>query len=462
MLIRRATLLDGTVANIRCHRLITEVDAGLRARRGEEVIDAAFATVIPGLHDHHVHLRSAAAALASVPAGPPRVLTRADLVGALTRAAPGSDGWIRAVGYHESVAGPLDRAVLDAMRDPTANTADSSAATPVRVQDRSGALWIVNSAGLAQLGIPGHPDGRLFRGRGDSPPFPARRRPALHAVSQRLAAFGVTGLTDATPGQDAADVGSLAAACRSGELRQRLHCMADPDVGAVPGITLGPVKLILDDDTLDLDRLQDTARRVHARGRGLAVHCVTDSQLVVTVAALRAAGPHPLDRIEHAAVVPDDLLDQLAAIGATVVTQPNFVAERGDAYLSEVLPAEQHRLWRLRSLVCHRVEVALSTDMPFGDADPWAAMRAAVHRGTPGGAVLNAAERVSPRSALTMFLGHPDRPSRPRTVTPGQPADLCVLTAPPRHVLAELDCAMVGATIVGGRIAHLPERSPLS
>ncbi len=74
---------------------------------------------------------------------------------------------------------------------------------------------------------------------------------------------------------------------------------------------------------------------------------MTSAQLVVTIAALRAAGSHPLDRIEHAAVVPDDNLADLADLAVTVVTQPNFVAERGDQYLAEVPAAEHAQLWRV-------------------------------------------------------------------------------------------------------------------
>jgi len=53
-----------------------------------------------------------------------------------------------------------------------------------------------------------------------------------------------------------------------------------------------------------------------------------------------------------------------------------------------------------------------------------------------------------------MFLGRPDQPTRPRTVAPGEPADLCVLTVPPDTVLAELDAEMVAATVISGEIAY--------
>jgi predicted amidohydrolase YtcJ len=92
--------------------------------------------------------------------------------------------------------------------------------------------------------------------------------------------------------------------------------------------------------------------------------------------------------------------------------------------------------------------------MPFGHGDPWTAMRAAVYRTTPSGAVLNADECVSALKALTMFLGRSDQPGRSRTVETGQPGDLCVLTEPPATALAELDAGMVAATIIGGELVY--------
>jgi predicted amidohydrolase YtcJ len=115
--------------------------------------------------------------------------------------------------------------------------------------------------------------------------------------------------------------------------------------------------------------------------------------------------------------------------------------------------AEHDHLWRVASLLEAGVPVALSTDMPFGDGDPWAAMRAAVYRTTPSGAVLGVDECVSARTALTMFLGSAEQPAKPRLVEPGGPADLCLLSVPAETALAELDAAMVAATIIDGRVA---------
>jgi predicted amidohydrolase YtcJ len=419
MLIQQATLLDGTTTDIRVGAQIEEMGDGLVAGPGEGVLYAGGGTVLPGLHDHHVHLRSAASALDSFFVGPPGVSTEAELTRLLSNATPGADGWIRAVGYHDSVAGELDRVALDAM---VPNI-------PVRIQHRSGALWILNSEALGRAGLPDHPDGRLRSAdRGWSLAL-QRRETDLAELSRRITATGVTGVTDATPDLDADDMVSLSVAHRRGEFRPRLSFLA-------------PGKKILHDDRLDLDDLTEWIVQQHNTGRPVAVHCVT------------TAGGHPHDRIEHAAMVPDDNLADLAELEVTVVTQPNFVAERGDQYLAEVPAGEHDQLWRVASLRNARIPVALSTDMPFGHGDPWTAMRAAVYRTTLRGAVLNASECVSAREALTMFLGRPDQPGRVRTVETGEPGDLCVLSEPPATALAELDAGMVAATIIGGELVY--------
>lgn len=440
MLIQRALLPGGSVVDIRLGDTIEEVAPQLTARRGEEVLDARNATVIPGLHDHHLHLRSAAAALDSVCVGPPQVHTLDELAAALRAATVDRDGWVRCYGYHETVAGELNAALLDRF----------SPEVPVRVAHRSGALWVLNSAGLARIGMADHADGRLLRAHGDPVPALPRREPSLSRLSRQLAARGVTGITEATPGHTDTDIAAFASARSSGKLRQRLHCLAPAGTAPAAGITLGPAKIILDDARLDLDALTKALGDNHSRDHGVALHCVTDAQLTVAIAAWQSTGTHPDDRIEHAAVVPDDRLADLAALQITVVTQPNFVAERGDDYLAEIEPDRHHELWRLASLRDNGIPVALSTDTPFGDGDPWATMRAAVHRSTPSGAVVGPAERVSAGVALQLFTGRPDRPATPRRIARGEPGDLCVLAGDP----AALDAGLIVVTVIAGEVVY--------
>ncbi|WP_370328536.1 hypothetical protein [Candidatus Mycobacterium methanotrophicum] len=80
-----------------------------------------------------------------------------------------------------------------------------------------------------------------------------------------------------------------------------------------------------------------------------------------------------------------------------------------------------------------------------------------LERLAPSGAVLGTDECISARTALSMFFGYPAHPTRARTLQPGEPGDLCVLSLPPEAALAELDAGMVAATIVDGQITYAAE-----
>jgi predicted amidohydrolase YtcJ len=379
---------------------------------GEEQIDGRGGALLPGLHDHHVHLTALAADAASVRVGPAEVSGPDGLRAALRTGRPGE--WVRAVGYHESVAGDLDRSALDAL------VADR----PVRVQHRSGAMWFLNTAALRAAGLDG--DGRLWREderlRHLVPPV----RLDLERLGRRAARLGVTGFTNADPHPAPGLRGTLAV------LPQRLTVMGvDP-----------PVKILLDDATLPAPG--DLAAGVRAvRPRPVAVHCVTRVQLLVTLLALEEAGPAAGDRIEHGAVIPAETVPWIGRLGLTVVTQPHFPVERGREYATEVHPDDRPHLYRCRSLAEAGIPLAAGTDAPYGTDDPWAVMRAAAGR--------DDGESLTPEAALRLFLGAPDRPTRVRRLTAGAPADLCLLHVPLREALGVLSADTVRAAFVGGR-----------
>jgi predicted amidohydrolase YtcJ len=381
-----------------------------------------------------------AAAANSLHVGPSAVGDKDQLRAAIGAAVPDPDGWIRAVGYHDSVAGPLDRDLLDLLEP----------RRPLRVQHRSGAMWFVNTPGLNRLGMNDHPTGHIFRQDKQLAAHTATNGLDLSGVSTRLCSYGITGVTDATPDAGTADLEYLDTAIETGMFRQRVHVLSAPGTAHYRHLTFGPVKRILDDDSLDLTLIEEWIAGVHATGRPVAVHCVTAIQLIVTITALRTVGALPGDRIEHAAMVPDECLGPMTELGVTVVTQPNFIAERGEQYLTDV-PVEDHsQLWRIAGLMDAGIIVAGSTDAPFGDPDPWACMRAARDRRTPTGRVIGSAERVAARTALNLFLGAPHTPATPQRVIPGMKADLCLLSAPPTQVLDKLSADLVSATIIGG------------
>jgi predicted amidohydrolase YtcJ len=184
----------------------------------------------------------------------------------------------------------------------------------------------------------------------------------------------------------------------------------------------------------------------------VAVHCVSRAALLLALAAWRAVGSVPGDRVEHASVVPLEAVAALRELSLTVVTQPAFLAARGDGYLAEVEPPDRPDLYRCASLQEGGVAVGGSTDAPFGPDDPWVAIRAAIERRAASGARVGADRGLEPAAALDLFLGAPDHPGGPtRRVAPGGLADLCLLDVPLRTALREPHRGHVATTIAGGR-----------
>lgn len=459
LLIRRAEV-QGRVVDVRVDgATVVEVGADLPRPSGARVVDARGGALLPGLHDHHLHLLATAAARTSVRVGPDDVAGPTGLAEALRRAdgalPPGR--WLRAVGYHDAVAGDLDREALDALVPHR----------PARVQHRSGARWTLNSAAIDALGLErdAHPglervDGRLTGRLHRSDDWLRERLPAdggphLAPLGADLRRLGVTGVTDATPFPDRSGLDALAGAVGAGDLPLRVVAMGGPALAgtAFPAVLeQGPVKIVIDDGSYpSLDELHEQMALAHRHHRPVAVHCVTRVALVLALAAWKAAGSRAGDRVEHGSVVPPELHATIAGLGLTVVTQPGFVAERGDQYAAEVDSDDLPHLYPCRSLLRAGIAVGGSTDAPYTDIDPWAAMRAAVSRRTRSGARLGASEAVEARRALRLFLGEPHRPGGPpRTVAVGQRADLCLLGVPLADALGRLRADDVVWTCVGG------------
>ncbi len=462
--------------DVRCEDgRVRELAASLSPRAGEEILEARAGALIPGLHDHHIHLHALAAALTSIRCGPPEVKNLSDLERALA-VEPDEGGWLRGTGYFESVAGPLDRARLDRLRGDL----------PVRVQHRSGAMWFLNSRALEALSIAdltspdeacsdaevatferdarGRATGRLFRA--DAwlrHRLPTANPPDLARVGRRLSAYGVTTVTDATATNGPNEASRFRAAQASGALLQNLSLMGTLGQrglgeGMDSALRLDAHKIMLDEPTLpDLERLVETIEVAHANDRPVAIHTVTRTELHFALAALESAGVRDGDRLEHASVAPPEAIETVARLDLTVVTQPNFLAERGDAYRENVEARDLPHLYRVRSWLAAGVRLGAGTDAPFGHPDPWRAMRAAVDRRTPSGETLGSEERVSPETALALFQPAFARDAQPARATApalhvGGPADLCLLAVPWRRARLDLSSDHVAATLRRGAL----------
>lgn len=451
-LILRDVELDGEIRDVTVSGARTVLLDDAYVDIGEEtiVVEARGGALLPGLHDHHLHLLAMAAesvdcALAA---------SLADL-GTLLRRAPGH--WIRATGYHESLGGALDRHVLDRL------VGDR----PVRLQHRSGALWVLNSAALREADAVlddsadverdeyGEPTGRLWR-------YDTRLRaalpavePDLSAVGDRLLRLGLTGVTDATPDLDPSAIALFIAARQRGALPQDLMLLGAPDdfIDSAWAVA-GPAKLLLrDHDLPDPGTVAAWVAARHATGRPVAVHCVTSDALAITLAAFGTAGTIAGDRLEHAAIVPPGLREDVVRLGLRVVTNPGFLRSRGDAYADEVVPGELPFLYPHRSLAETGVPVAAASDAPYGDPDPWRVIRDAACRSTAAGRILSPGEAVTPGEALAGYLSPAGDPGGVTVrLRAGHVGGLCLLQTPLAEALATPDAGSVRLVATDARI----------
>jgi predicted amidohydrolase YtcJ len=421
--------------------IIAEVGPAIVARPGDHVVDGRGGALLPGLADHHVHLWAAAAVRESLDLDGASDLGAVDPAAAAVKSPHAAvPSWLRVIG-----AGRLfERAELDQIWPDR----------PVRVQHRSGAVWMFNSAALILLADGLDQDerqtGQLWREdlrlRTTLDRLGASIRPDPGRLGADLAHRGITHLTDATPDLDVASVETL-----QGILPQHVLSLS-------PSGGTGPAKLVLrDDKPANFDDIVTFIRQWHETGRPVAIHAVTLGSLACAIAGLTETGSVAGDRIEHAAECDDALADRIAELGVVVVTQPGLWAHRGLDYRAGTPAESRPQLWRHAGLVRRGVQVALSSDAPYGPADPWQIIRAAVTRTLSDGSVGAPDERVEPNAALRSLLTHPlDPAGAPRAVEPGESADIVLLEAPLRQCL---DAVVAGTITNPVRITLIAGRS---
>lgn len=197
--------------------------------------------------------------------------------------------------------------------------------------------------------------------------------------------------------------------------------------------------------------------RAVERGHSVAIHAFGNEAVAMALEAiarvrkLHAEVPPP--RIEHAAMLDQELVRRAADIGVMIVTQPGFLEPMGELHIPDLpgivaLP--------LRSLADAGARVASSSDGPIG-IDPLLALRAAVTRRATPSRRIHPEEAISPEAWLTMATREGARAAGSLDVTgtiePGKRADLVVLSHSPLDA-SSLDRLRVEATLLGGNLVY--------
>ena len=208
--------------------------------------------------------------------------------------------------------------------------------------------------------------------------------------------------------------------------------------------------------------LIDKIQRYRAQGWQVVIHSQGDESNRQVVKAILAAGQRgsgdALIRLEHAVLLPADLMPTLAEQGVTVSFHINHIRYYGDALADSIIGRwAAQQVLPVRTAVELDMQPSLHADSPMFPADGFSMMQTAITRRTDSGRILNADQSIDVRQALRAVTVNAayqlgiDRQAGSLEV--GKWADLQVVTESPYEVDAQkLNRVQTEQVYVAGRL----------
>ncbi|MGE2833387.1 amidohydrolase [Mycobacterium sp. SMC-4] len=162
-------------------------------------------------------------------------------------------------------------------------------------------------------------------------------------------------------------------------------------------------------------------------------------------------------RLEHLEMITDEQAAHLGSWGVIASVQPNFDALWGGddgMYARRLGPARASGLNPFARLASHGVPLALGSDSPVTDMNPWTGVRAATAHHTPGSAISARAAFAAATRGAWRAGGVRDGVSG--TLVPGAPATYAIWDADDFEVSAPTDAVQRWSTDPRSRVPVLP------
>jgi predicted amidohydrolase YtcJ len=211
--------------------------------------------------------------------------------------------------------------------------------------------------------------------------------------------------------------------------------------------------------TLAAPAMLERMHAAHAAGLQLCIHAIGDAAIDTCIGLyeqLLAEAPRAdhRHRIEHASLLPPDLIGRIARLGLGVSTQPLFIHSE-KAWLERRLGAARARdVYPLRALIDAGVLVGGASDAPVESIDVLHAIECCVTREG-----FHPEQGLTPLQALHLYTRDAARlqfeEAEKGTLAAGKRADLVVLSANPLTVAADRIASLrVLRTLCGGRTTY--------
>ncbi len=484
---------------VRGDRILAVMDGNPLAdprNSGSRIIDCAGKTLMPGFCDAHCHVHAYAESLVSLNLSPwAGILSISAIQQKIRECCSGKPPgrWVRGKAYSDFH--------LAEQRHPNRQDLDAASPLhPVKLTHRSGHAHVLNSLALRHAGITaetgdppggmidrdpetGEPTGILY-GMGT---YLAERIPLLddeemkHGAAMagdRLIEYGITSVHDASAANNSERRRQFNAWKAANILKPRLTVttgwtdfsrmnpgLRAPDDGTAEVRTAG-VKIIAGRVTGNLHpaqaELNDMVASIHQAGFQAVIHAVEEPVIeavceAVEYALKRDPREDHRHRVEHCSVCPPPLVQRLARLGITVVTQPAFLFHSGDRYLETVPLNDLPNLYPIGAMAREGLRIGFSSDFPISEPNPMVGIHAAVTRLTESGRRIHPEQGIGIAEALRMYTLDAAAAGFEETtrgsLSPGKFADLIMLDDNPLTASVDrLKDIRVEMTVLGGRI----------
>ncbi|WP_020156391.1 amidohydrolase [Caldibacillus debilis] len=245
-----------------------------------------------------------------------------------------------------------------------------------------------------------------------------------------------------------------------------MKIFADGSLGSRTALLSGPYK----DDPANrgigvhsLPELKELVRKARELNTAVAIHAIGDLAAEWAIEAMEE-NPAPegmRDRLIHAQVLREDLLERLKKLPVVIDVQPRFLLSDYPWVLDRVDRERSPLLYAWKSLLKAGLAVAGGSDAPIEPVNPMEGIYAAVTRALPDrpDEAYDPGERLSVFEAVSLYTSGSARAClREGTrgkIKPGYDADFTILNKnifeiPPEEIL---DVEVCG-TVIGGKIVY--------
>jgi predicted amidohydrolase YtcJ len=325
---------------------------------------------------------------------------------------------------------------------------------------------------------------------------------AMSAANDLLIKEGITTVHD-SGGYGSIQMGAIQEAVKQNKLQLRIYTMIFSfvenlkfvndylKVGIHTGFgdekyKLGPIKLMIDGSSsgptaatlepyavnprnsgilsMTQEQVDDIIIKSHSLGWQVTSHAVGDRAVTMIVDAIeKALIRYPRKdhrhRIEHCAMINDNLLQRIKKLGIIPIPNPIFLYEFGDGYMVNYGKERAYKMFANKSYIEKGIIAAGSSDCPITFSNPLLNIHLAVNRETQKGQIINPDERITTKQALRIFTANGAYASFDEdikgSIQVGKLADLVVLSESLLDVPPEkIKDISVDMTIIDGKIVY--------